>query len=247
MHCEKPKIIEMQNVGMCYPQGDMALRDVDLCIHEGDFVAITGRNGGGKTTLVRLILQLLKPTAGAITYYRKGEQVKRLNMGYLPQKNSIDNRFPITIDEVVASGLDSMNRFFHRRNSSDDSAVQNALAMVGLSDLRHKGIGEISGGQLQRALLARAIIGCREVLVLDEPLSYLDQHYEQRLYQLIAQLSRHATIIMVSHDVSVVSAMANRHFIVERTLHECHCHHHMLATRCTDADLPAAFGPKTTE
>ena len=131
MHCEKPKIIEMRNVGMCYPQGDMALRDVDLCIHEGDFVAITGRNGGGKTTLVRLILQLLKPTAGAITYYRKGEQVKRLNMGYLPQKNSIDNRFPITVDEVVASGLDSMNRFFHRRNSSDDSSVQNALAMVG--------------------------------------------------------------------------------------------------------------------
>ena len=118
MHCEKPKIIEMRNVGMCYPQGDMALRDVDLCIHEGDFVAITGRNGGGKTTLVRLILQLLKPTAGAITYYRKGEQVKRLNMGYLPQKNSIDNRFPITVDEVVASGLDSMNRFFHCRNSS---------------------------------------------------------------------------------------------------------------------------------
>ena len=232
MHCEKPKIIEMRNVGMCYPQGDMALRDVELCIREGDLVAITGRNGGGKTTLVRLILQLLKPTAGAITYYRKGEQVKRLNMGYLPQKNSIDNRFPITVDEVVASGLDSMNRFFHRRNSSDDSAVQNALAMVGLSDLRHKGIGEISGGQLQRALLARAIIGCREVLVLDEPLSYIDKDFEPRLYEIIREAAKHSTIVLVSHEMTTIAQMANRHIIVDGGLHECHALHHFVQSQC---------------
>lgn len=217
---------------MQYPQGNMPLREVNLCIHEGDFVAITGRNGGGKTTLVRLIMQLLEPSTGSIAYYRDGERVKRLNMGYLPQKNSIDSRFPITIRQVVASGLDSMNRFFHRRTAADREAVTRAIEQVGLSHVQHSGIGQVSGGQLQRALLARAIISQREVLVLDEPLSYIDKEFEPKLYDIIAKLARHTTVLLVSHEMTAISQMANRHIIVDGSVHECHASHHFVPTQC---------------
>lgn len=232
MRCEMPKIIELNGVGMQYPQGNMPLREVNLCIHEGDFVAITGRNGGGKTTLVRLIMQLLEPSTGSIAYYRDGERVKRLNMGYLPQKNSIDSRFPITIRQVVASGLDSMNRFFHRRTAADREAVTRAIEQVGLSHVQHSGIGQVSGGQLQRALLARAIISQREVLVLDEPLSYIDKEFEPKLYDIIAKLARHTTVLLVSHEMTAISQMANRHIIVDGSVHECHASHHFVPTQC---------------
>ena len=217
---------------MQYPQGNMPLREVNLCIHEGDFVAITGRNGGGKTTLVRLIMQLLEPSTGSIAYYRDGERVKRLNMGDLPQKNSIDSRFPITIRQVVASGLDSMNRFFHRRTAADREAVTRAIEQVGLSHVQHSGIGQVSGGQLQRALLARAIISQREVLVLDEPLSYIEKEFEPKLYDIIAKLARHTTVLLVSHEMTAISQMANRHIIVDGSVHECHASHHFVPTHC---------------
>lgn len=232
MHCEKPKIIELKGVGMKYPQGSVPLRDVELCVRQGDFVAITGRNGGGKTTLVRLIMQLLQPTCGTIAYYRAGEQVKRLNMGYLPQKNSIDSRFPITIRQVVASGLDSTNRLFGLHTAADDEALTNALELVGLSHLQHSGIGEVSGGQLQRALLARAIVGQREVLVLDEPLSYIDKEFEPKFYEIINQLKEHTTMLLVTHEMTAISQMANRHIIVDGGVHECHAQHHFVQTQC---------------
>lgn len=232
MHCAKPKIIELKGVAMRYPEGNTTLSGVDLSISQGDFVAITGRNGGGKTTLMRLVMQLLQPTSGEIAYYRGGERVKRLNIGYLPQKNMIDSRFPITIRQVVASGLDGTNRLFGRITAPDREAVERAIELVGLESVQHSGIGQVSGGQLQRALLARAIIGQREVLVLDEPLSYIDKEFEPRLYEIINELARHTTVLLVSHEIGAISQMANRHVIVDGSVHECHARHHFVPTQC---------------
>ncbi|MGM9811214.1 MAG: metal ABC transporter ATP-binding protein [Muribaculaceae bacterium] len=217
---------------MRYPEGNTTLSGVDLSISQGDFVAITGRNGGGKTTLMRLVMQLLQPTSGEIAYYRGGERVKRLNIGYLPQKNMIDSRFPITIRQVVASGLDGTNRLFGRIAACDRQAVERAIELVGLGSVQHSGIGQVSGGQLQRALLARAIIGQREVLVLDEPLSYIDKEFEPRLYEIINDLARHTTMLLVSHEMTAISQMANRHVIVDGSVHECHAQHHFVPTQC---------------
>ena len=146
-------MIELDHVWMQW-DNRIALQDVSLSIDEGDFVAITGPNGGGKTTLLRIVLKLLKPTQGRVVYREQGREVKDLVVGYLPQKNMIDQRFPISVEEVISSGLLSQKL--------DKTEVANQVAkiidMVGLKEHAHRPIGNLSGGQLQRALLGRAII-----------------------------------------------------------------------------------------
>ena len=205
------------------------LTDVNLTVNKGDFFAITGPNGGGKTTLLRIILKLLKPTTGTVDYFNNGNQVDRLAIGYLPQKNMIDNHYPITLREVITSGLLSIKGL-----SKDEinRRVDEALRTVELTEHSHRSIGELSGGQLQRGLLGRAIISNPDVLVLDEPLSYIDKHFEQRIYEIISRLSESATIILVSHEMSTISSMANRHLIVDRTIHECTAHRHYVKSEC---------------
>ena len=232
MHLPQKKIIELDNVGITYANGTTPFSGINFSVDEGDFVAITGPNGGGKTTLLRLILQLLHPTSGKITYRWLGKEVKNLNIGYLPQKNAIDSSFPITVEEVVASGLKSTSLLFHRRSADEQRTIEETLQLVGLTELRSSGIGQISGGQLQRALLGRAIISSPDVLVLDEPLSYVDKTFENRLYQIIADLAKHTTIILVSHEMSIISQMANRHIIIDGSVHECHAAHHFVRSDC---------------
>lgn len=226
------KIIELNSVDITYNNGYTPLKDVNLIINKDDFVAITGPNGGGKTTLLKLILQLLKPTAGSVSYYWNGKAIKNLNIGYLPQKTTIDNKFPITVEEVVLSGLNCINSFFYKASNEDMAAVEYALQLVGLENYRNCGIGQISGGQLQRTLLARAIVCKHDVLVLDEPLSYIDKVFEDKLYDIIHTLAKESTIILVSHEMTKISQMANRHIIIDGKLHECHASHHYIRTEC---------------
>ena len=198
------------------------LTNVNLTVERGDFVAITGPNGGGKTTLLRLILGLLKPSTGTITI--ADEHGHKTSIGYLPQKNSVDSQFPISVHEVVSSGL------LAQKNMSKvekERRVAEVLGLIELVDYSRQSIGRLSGGQLQRALFGRAIISRPEILVLDEPLSYLDNHFEERLYHIIDELSRHTTILLVSHQMSRISRMANRHLLIDHTVQECnmpHCH-----------------------
>ena len=211
----------------------VAIGDVSLEINAGDFVAITGPNGGGKSTLLKTLLKLIKPTVGTVDYYKEGRIVDNLRIGYLPQKSNIDSRFPITVEEVVASGL--YGKSHNWRGKLAETArekVDSVLELMGVADLRKRVIGSLSGGQLQRTLLGRAIISDPEIVVLDEPLSYVDHNFIEQIYKIVEDISHHATVILVSHEMTVISEMANRHWIVDHTLHECHASHHYLKTEC---------------
>lgn len=207
----RPALIELRGVDFVRGQRTI-LSGVNLTIRRGDFVAVTGPNGGGKTTLMRLILGLLKPTRGTVV-----RRQRKVRVSYLPQKNAIDSQFPITVREVIASGLVEPDR---------DGLVDRMLREMELVEHASKPIGVLSGGQQQRALLGRALISNPEMLVLDEPLSYVDKHFEERIYDIIRRLASKTTIILVSHEITTVAAIANRHIIVDRTLTVCSSAHH---------------------
>ena len=228
MRLPQNKMIELNSVSMQWGN-HVALQNVSFSVNEGDFVAITGPNGGGKTTLLRLILRLIKPTNGKVIYRSDNNEVDTLDIGYLPQKNQIDSRFPITVEEVVALGLMSQKGLSKQQRREKVAAT---ISLMGLEEHSKRLIGELSGGQLQRTLLGRAIVSNPRVLVLDEPLSYVDKHFEGRLYEIIADLARHTTIILVSHEMTRIATMANRHIIIDRTLHECSAEHHYVTTEC---------------
>lgn len=208
-------IISLRDVTMQWDARPV-LESVNLDISRGDFMAITGPNGGGKSTLLRIILRLLKPTAGTVSYHdAEGKTVNRLPIGYLPQKNHIDSRFPITVREVVESGLLC-------KSTGSKELVDNTLEMIGLTGHADATIGSLSGGQLQRTLLGRAIISSPGILVLDEPMSYLDRSFEHHTYELLRSLSTTATILLVTHDYDSVQPLATRHVTVDCTVREIH-------------------------
>lgn len=221
-------IITLENIGL-QRGGKVILENVDLTINKGDFLAITGPNGGGKTTLLRIILKLIKPTSGAVNYFNGGNKVDALPIGYLPQKNMIDPRFPITVKEVITSGLIAKKDITAAQRSE---LIERAIATVGLEERRDFTLDRLSGGQLQRTLLARAIISSPQILVLDEPLSYLDKIFEHRVYDIISEIAPATTIILVSHEMSRIASMANRHIIIDHRLEECTADHHYFAIDC---------------
>ena len=222
------RIISLRDVSMT--RGDrQVLSGINLDVYRGDFLAITGPNGGGKTTLLRIILRLLKPTQGTVRYFSGGCVAKHLSTGYLPQKNSIDSRFPITVRQVVESGLVSGAG---RELPDHRAKVDEMLADIGLSHKADSPIGALSGGQLQRTLLGRALVAPHELIVLDEPLSYIDREFEQRMYEIIARRAESATVLLVSHEMTQFARMANRHVIIDHTLSECRSHSHNVHYDC---------------
>lgn len=226
------KIIELGHVVVGYDH-NVILPDVNLVINKGDFMAVTGPNGGGKTSLLRVILGLLTPMSGKVCFYDGQQEVKKLNIGYLPQKNMIDNRFPITVEEVVESGLLSGKSLLNKRLSREEKdRVNYILDLMGVEKFRNSSIGALSGGQLQRVLIGRSIISNPSVLVFDEPLSYVDKTFESQFYEIAEDLSKDATIILVSHEVSRIMQMANRHIIVDHGIEDCLAHRHYVRTDC---------------
>lgn len=205
--------IELKNIFLSYERREI-LQDVNLILNRGDFMLVTGANGGGKTSLIRVMLGMQKPTSGNVVYYDKDAIKKHLtevegeSIGYLPQKNSLDMRFPISVRNVVESGLIKTNNNFSRDEYK--TRVSEMLQYMQLDTLQNRQIGEISGGQFQRALFARAIISEPTLLVLDEPTSYLDKEFTQKLYTILQQLSPQTTIVTVLHDTAQAISMANR-------------------------------------
>lgn len=219
-------LISLRNVSL-ERDNRTIIDNVNLDINKGDFVAITGPNGGGKTTLLRIMLRLIRPDKGSVSYSPSLENDRHI--GYLPQKNMIDSHFPISVREVIESGL------LGSKNISKQEAatkVNQTLDLVGMSEHAERSIGLLSGGQLQRTLLGRAIISQPELLLLDEPLSYIDKQFESRFYDIITQIRQSTTIILVSHEMTRIAEMATRHLIIDHTIHECTAHHHYVHSDC---------------
>ena len=211
--------IELKNISLSY-DNRVVLRDINLTLNRGDFMLVTGANGGGKTSLIRVMLGLQKPSIGRVLYYDSGvaknylKDVKSERVGYLPQKNSLDMRFPISVREVIESGLVKMRRELTKEECRNK--VSEMLQYMQLDLLQDRQIGEVSGGQFQRALFARTIISNPTLLVLDEPTSYLDREYTQKIYTILQQSLPQTSIVMVSHDTHQVIDMANRIIEVDR-------------------------------
>lgn len=224
------KLIGIDDITVRF-DGKTILDHISLNVEKGDFMAITGPNGGGKTTLLRVMLRLLKPSSGRVIYYCGDTPTKRLRIGYLPQKSNIDTRFPITVGEAIKSG--QIKGLSARRSRQDEEDFKRVVDLCGVGGYLDSTVGVLSGGQLQRTLLARALVSNPEVIVLDEPLSYVDKTFERQIYSMMEDLAKEHTIVLVSHEMSVISGMANRHIIVDRGIHECTSHHHSF-TECDD-------------
>lgn len=217
---EKKPLIEIKKLQAAY-DGKTVLRDVNLTVYDRDFLGIIGPNGGGKTTLIKCILGLLKPVSGEIICHScrpEGEKTGKFRMGYLPQYTGIDRKFPITVEEVILSGLSGSKHLTSRYTAADREKARRVMERMGLEGLDNRPIGALSGGQLQRALLGRAVVSDPEVVILDEPATYLDRHFEARLYELLADLNRECAIILVSHDIGTVLQQVKSIACVNETL-----------------------------
>ncbi len=206
-------LITLEGVSAGYNQ-HLALQVDSFKVYPGDFIGIIGPNGGGKTTLIKVILGLLSPFKGTVN-----SRLARKQIGYLPQVNQFDDQFPITVREVVESGLAGGLFSLNLKGGKSNKKADEVLDKVGMSHLSHRSIGELSGGELQRTMLARALVSAPQLLVLDEPNTYVDNRFEQELYLLLQELNRQMAILLVSHDVGTLSPYIKSIACVNKTLH----------------------------
>ncbi len=197
-------VVEIKDLSFSY--GDhKVLEGVDLLLSPKDFVSLIGPNGGGKTTLLKMILGLLGPQRGSIRVFGKDPRDARFDIGYMPQTVTFDPQFPVTVLDVALMGRLGRNRLYGPYHRSDRSAALEALHEVGLSGKVTQLFSSLSGGQQQRVLIARALVCEPKLLLLDEPTASLDIHMEEEFYRLLKELNQRLTIILVSHDVGFVS------------------------------------------
>ena len=218
LDAQSSKLIEIEHLSAGY-DGKQVLNDINLTVYQDDYLGIIGPNGGGKTTLMRLILRLMKPTEGNIRYYKDGKEVKEISMGYLPQYNSLDKQFPISVYEVVLSGLSKTKSLFSRYSQAQHQQVLDTLERMQLMEFKDRHIAALSGGQLQRVLLARAIVSKPDVVILDEPNTYIDRRFQKQMYEMLEQINKECAIIIVSHDVAEVLNNVKHIACVKHHLH----------------------------
>ena len=190
--------------------GMKVLDKVTLSVHDGDFLGIIGPNGGGKTTLLRVILGLEAPSAGSVRVFGGAPGSFPARIGYVPQRLFFDRDFPISIRELVLMGRISNKKLFHHYNKRDREKSDQAICTTGLERLAERRIGDLSGGELQRALIARALAGDPELLLLDEPTASIDPQMKTTIYDLLEHLKEKLTIVLVTHDVGTISRYVTR-------------------------------------
>jgi zinc transport system ATP-binding protein len=200
--------------------GQNILEGVNLSIYPREFHAIIGPNGGGKTTLLRVILGLLHPCRGEVRIFGGTPAEKRGLLGYVPQFRTFDFQYPITVREMVLSGRLGHLRSIPRRYGAEDyDQAEKALATMHIAELAERQIRDLSGGEQQRAIIARALVGNPEVLLLDEPTVYVDAPTEAQFYEILDRLRDRMAIVLVTHDIGVISSHVTRVACLNRRLY----------------------------
>ncbi len=201
------KAVEINHLSIKYNE-QLVLRDINLCIEEKDFIAIIGPNGGGKTTLLKVILGILTPDTGEVKVFGREPKKSRDVIGYLPQKLVFDPNFPISVFETVLTGR--YHGLFKGYSKDDHDAVVTALKEVEMRDMKDRQISKLSGGQMQRVFIARAIVRDPKLLIMDEPMASIDPDMQRTFYDLMSKLKDKMTIVLVSHDVGAVSTHVDK-------------------------------------
>jgi zinc transport system ATP-binding protein len=210
-------IVEMKDLAFAY-NGETVLQDVSLDIPEGAFMAVIGPNGGGKTTLLKLMLGILKPDSGTIRIFGTNARDAAPRIGYVPQDIHVNRGFPISVRDVVSMGRMKGGGGWRPFLGRDHSTVQETLERVQMWDLRSRRMDDLSGGQRQRVYLARALVSEPKLLLLDEPLSSVDTQGQTEFYDFLVELNRTVTIVVVSHDAMILSSHARSVACVNRQL-----------------------------
>jgi zinc transport system ATP-binding protein len=212
------EIIKLEHIS--YDYGDhRVLEDINLTVQDDDFLGIIGPNGGGKSTLLKIILGLLTPTEGSIYLFNKSPREGRKNVGYVPQYTLVDRNFPINVEQVVLSGRIRHTDFLRRYSENDRKIAEKSMDIMGIKELRDNQIGKLSGGQLQRTLIARALATEPKLLLLDEPTSNIDVQAETDFYDFLHELSEKMAIILVTHDTGAISSHVKTIGCINKTLH----------------------------
>jgi zinc transport system ATP-binding protein len=211
-------IVEINNVTFAY-NGQTVLQDVSLEIRQGDFIAMIGPNGGGKTTLLKLILGLLKPDKGIIRVLGQSTQKASACIGYVPQDVHINRSFPITAMDVVLMGKLEPKKRWARKTASNRQEALAALERLEMAAHAEKKIGELSGGQCQRVFIARALVTQPQLLLLDEPTASIDTKGQANFFEMLKDLNRDVTVVVVSHDLLAVSRYVKSVACVNRSMH----------------------------
>jgi zinc transport system ATP-binding protein len=209
-------LFEMHSLSAAYGT-NIVLQDIEFKVSENDFIGVIGPNGGGKTTLLKVILGLLKPVKGRMIF--NSELLNGNSIGYLPQMSTGDVNYPVTVTDIVLSGLMIQKGIISRMSSSDKKKAELVIDELGLTALAGATLNELSGGQMQRVFLGRAIIGDPKLLLLDEPGNFVDTTFENDFYEKLRELNNRMAILMVSHDVGTISSHIKSFACVNRSLH----------------------------
>ena len=216
---QSPPLIQIQNLSAGY-NDEMVLKDITLTVEPDDFIGLIGPNGGGKTTLFKVILGLIKPKRGTIKVMGLSPDKGRRHIGYVPQFTYFDTDFPIRVRDVVLMGRLGPTHLFKPYSPEDDQVVDECLERVQLTELRNTSLGELSGGQRQRVYIARALASEPELLLLDEPTISVDADATAQIYELLHNINlQGVTILLISHDLNVISSYVKTIGCLNRTLH----------------------------
>ena len=210
-------VIDIKDLSFAYDR-QMILENINLSVEEKDFLAIIGPNGGGKSTLIKLILGINALKKGSISVLGKEPSKSLSHIGYVPQNTNINTDFPIKVIEVVMMGHVGEKKPLFGYGKDEIMCAMGALAQVNMQEFAHTKIGSLSGGQRQRVMIARALCAHPQILILDEPTSSIDITGQRSIYELLKVLNKSITVIVVSHDISVILEYANKAAHVNKTL-----------------------------
>jgi len=211
-------VIQIKKLWAGY-ESEPVLEDINLDVLPGDFIGLIGPNGGGKTTLLKVVMGLLEPTKGKIKVMGKTPQQGRCHIGYVPQQVALDRDFPISVWDVVKMGLLGCRGILQKTSKEDEGLILESLQQVDIVNLRNRPIGDLSVGQRQRVYIARALTTRPLILLLDEPTASIDPLVSQSIYELLHELNEKITIVMVSHNMDAVSSHVKSIGCINRKLY----------------------------